>query len=82
MDELFDLNELDDEDWVPVEPPQIPVTILDIERTQRCFDMHLPMADPCPTCGGVNMQVGDWVCYGQCSKCEEKDYLAYELWHL
>jgi hypothetical protein len=51
------------------QPPQIPVTILDMERASGCFDMNLQMADPCPNCGGFNMKVGDWVCWGTCYRC-------------
>lgn len=50
-------------------PPQIPVTILDLERTEGYFEGLLPMADPCPHCGGFNMKVGDWVCWGLCFSC-------------
>jgi len=72
------INQAEDEEcWErePAVPPQLPVTIIDIERSRRCFDMHLPMADPCPRCGGHNMQVGDYVCYGVCSHCETADML-------
>lgn len=37
------------------EPPQTPVTVIDLERSPVCFDMDLPMADPCPSCGGFCM---------------------------
>lgn len=61
-------------------PPQLPVTILDMERSPvgHTFDMELPMADPCPSCGGFNMRVGDWVCHGSCWPCEEQLHLALE----
>lgn len=55
----------------PAEPLQTPVTIIDLERGP-CVDMHLPMADPCPECGGHNMKVGDWACYGICFRCYDK----------
>lgn len=58
--------------------PQTPVTILDMERSDIAFDMYLPMADPCPRCGGHNMVVGDYACYGVCSGCEAKDMEQYE----
>jgi hypothetical protein len=50
-------------------PPQLPVTIIDMERTSGIYDMHLHMADPCPNCGAFNMHVGDWVCWGACYPC-------------
>ena len=59
----FDLN------YVRPVPPQLPVTILDLERATECYDMMLPMADPCPNCGAFRMQVGDWVCWGHCFRC-------------
>lgn len=50
-------------------PPQEPPTILDCERSEGCFDMALPLADPCPSCGAFRMRVGDWACYGFCGVC-------------
>lgn len=54
-------------------PQQLPVTMLDLDRTAAVLDMDLPMADACPTCGAFRMCVGDYVCMGQCWPCEEKD---------
>jgi len=51
------------------QPLQTPVPILDLERGP-VIDMFLPMSDPCPACGGFCMQVGDWVCWGHCHRCE------------
>lgn len=50
-------------------PPQLPVTIIDLDRATDCYDMNIPMADPCPACGGFRMLVGDWVCWGFCYGC-------------
>lgn len=73
MSAILNLDELISyEEYVAatkVEPPQRPPTILDLERAEGCFDMHLPLADPCPSCGAFRMQVGDWVCFGLCSVC-------------
>jgi hypothetical protein len=51
------------------EPPQLPVTILDIDRAKYCYSMDHFMADMCPNCGGNNMQLGDYVCWGMCYVC-------------
>ncbi len=51
------------------EPPQLPVSILDMKRSGACFNMDLHMQDPCPKCGGFRMSVGDWVCWGFCYVC-------------
>lgn len=51
-------------------PPQLPATILDMERAEGSFDMMLTMADACPGCGSVGaMRVGDRACWGQCYAC-------------
>lgn len=67
MDEF--LLELKEAGWKNIEPPQTPVTILDLERAKGCFDMELQMADMCPSCGGNCMSVGDYVCWGECYHC-------------
>lgn len=51
-----------------------PPTILDMERTPyevqvERLDMMDLMGDPCPTCGGWSLRVGDWVCWGSCYRC-------------
>lgn len=48
-----------------------PLTALDIDRDRsgRAFDMHEPMADMCPSCGGNTMIAGDYVCWGACYRC-------------
>ncbi len=59
---------------VEILPPQLPATILDLERTddsKYVYDMHQPMADPCPACGGFRMALGDWICWGTCYRCFE-----------
>ena len=55
-------------------PDILPVSIIDIERLPPAVNMNLHMSDPCPTCGAFNMMTGDFICYGQCGICEEKDY--------
>lgn len=75
---LFDhltLESIPDPNAGAAEPLQTPVTIIDLERGP-CVAMELPMADPCPACGGHNMKVGDWVCWGVCSFCfgEPEDF--------
>ncbi len=60
----------------PDEPEQTPVTIIDLERTGRMFDMFLPMADPCPSCGAFNLRVGDYVCWGMCYHCTGLEYVT------
>lgn len=61
------------------QPPQVPVTIRDLEVTDRRCSMELSMADPCPECGGFNMLVGDWVCFGSCEHCfKSKAYTKAE----
>lgn len=68
----FDQMSEMEEDAGYVQPPQLPVSIIDVDRNVECFAMHLPMQDPCPRCGGFRMQVGDYVCWGFCYAC----YLA------
>lgn len=60
-------------EWPTIEPPQLPVTIRDMEQADGSFDMHLHMADPCPACGAFNMQVGDYACFGVCDICSGGD---------
>lgn len=58
-----------DDEYLELDPPQLPVTIIDLERSNGCFNMHLHMADACPSCGAFNMHVGDYVCWGMCYPC-------------
>jgi hypothetical protein len=54
-------------------PPQVPVSIIDIEhRMAGVYDMDLHMSDPCPKCGAFSMLVGDYVCWGTCLHCYEE----------
>ena len=66
---MLDLDNIEPDGVRCIAPPQLPVTILDIERAEGQFDMSLPMADPCPTCGVTRMSVGDYVCFGECWTC-------------
>lgn len=36
------------------------------------YSMELTLADPCPICGGFNMAVGDYACYGACYRCADE----------
>lgn len=54
-----------------IEPPQYPVSIIDVERCPP-MKMDLPMQDPCPVCGAFRMRVGDWVCFGFCAICYDE----------
>lgn len=56
-------------DWPSIEPEVTPVSCIDVDRAKGAFDMHLPMADLCPACGGCCLQVGDYVCWGFCFRC-------------
>lgn len=49
-------------------PESLPPTMLDVDR-DKPMDMNLPLADPCPSCGAFNMQVGHYVTGGICSPC-------------
>lgn len=62
-----------DKDTRNTTPPQLPVSIRDMEvdPSSHAFDMHLPMQDPCPHCGGFRMVVGDYACWGMCYACYE-----------
>ena len=55
-------------------PEILPVSIIDIKRTDQTFDMNHHMSDPCPRCGAFRMQVGDWGCFGVCFICFQKEY--------
>ena len=59
-----------------VSPTVLPVSIREIDMTLGCFDMRIPLADPCPQCGAFNMQVGDYVCWGHCGACYDTDLKA------
>ena len=52
-------------------PEETPVSMLDVDRMPP-MDMDLPMSDGCPRCGGHNMRVGDYVCWGVCMLCFEE----------
>jgi hypothetical protein len=58
-----------------IDPPQTPVTIRDIEVTGDFYHETLHLADPCPACGAFNMQVGDYMYIGFCSKCWGDTYM-------
>lgn len=69
----FNLNDLVLTAYTPntIDPPQVPVTILDLERIENdgCVDMLLPMVDPCPNYGAYRMLVGNWICCDMCEVC-------------
>ncbi len=64
-----DFLDVEPKEWLSLEPPQMPVSALDVDRTNGCFEMMLPMADPCGKCGAFRMLVGDYVCWGFCTAC-------------
>jgi hypothetical protein len=71
----LELNSLKSEDFPELIPEQTPLTVRDLEMAKGCYDMRLPLADPCRLCGGFNLRVGDWVCWGACSNCANpEDY--------
>lgn len=49
-------------------PDVLPVSMIDVDRSPS-MDMHLPMSDACPSCGGHRLLVGDYVCWGVCWIC-------------
>ena len=52
----------------PFVPELTPVSMRDVDMMPP-MDMCIHMSDPCPGCGAFNMRVGDYVCWGACSKC-------------
>lgn len=52
-------------------PELTPVSKIDVDRMPP-MNMHLPMSDCCPECGGHRLQVGDYVCWGMCYICFEQ----------
>jgi hypothetical protein len=46
-----------------------PLSVRDVDRSPVPLNMIEPVADACPKCGGHNMKVGDWVCWGVCYRC-------------
>lgn len=46
-----------------------PLSIRDVDMSPVPLSMMEPMADPCPSCGGFRLQVGDMVCWGVCYRC-------------
>lgn len=71
------LNDLEDiPSCPPIDPLQLPVTMLDRERDKRCsegiYDLDHHMAEPCPECGGYRMSYGDWEYIGMCGVCYVK----------
>lgn len=55
------------------EPPQQPISILDIERSNEEFNMLQPLQDGCPRCGAFNMNAGDYICFGYCYVCFDNE---------
>ena len=70
------MDSLKEADWPSLTPdPQGPaLTALDIDRAKGAYQMNLPMSSPCERCGGFNMRVGDYVCWGVCYRCTVSDY--------
>ena len=73
LDDL--LGEVTELDPLIAHPEVFPPSIRDCEMASGCFDMFIPLADPCPGCGAFRMRVGDWVCSGFCDICvSPEDY--------
>ena len=66
---LLDMTDLKKwEDTPEFIPDVFPVSMLDVERMPP-INMNQHMSDPCPTCKGFRMLVGDYVCWGFCGIC-------------
>lgn len=61
-----------DINWVEQAPPQLPVSMLDVDRAKGPLAMELPMQDACPACGAFRMQVGDYICWRRCRVCSKE----------
>jgi hypothetical protein len=48
-------------------------SINDIEKSPP-MAMALHCSDACPMCGGHNMRVGDYVCWGYCYGCVKEAF--------
>lgn len=59
-------------------PDQLPVSILEVDRSAVSFNMDLPMADACPLCGAFRLTVGAYVCWGGCMVCYESTMNEYD----
>lgn len=42
------------------------------------LDAHLPLRDPCPSCGAFRLTVGDYICTGVCDACIDYLFLTQE----
>jgi hypothetical protein len=66
---LLDITDLEKWEDIPeFIPDALPVSILDVERMPP-MNMNHHMSDPCPSCKGFRMLVGDYVCWGFCGAC-------------
>lgn len=74
--EFRDADLKDDQQQFDLPPDwPLPLTTKDVDALPpMCMDM--PLADPCPKCGGHNMVLGDWVCWRSCRGCSE-EFQAY-----
>jgi hypothetical protein len=68
MNNLFKNLTLSCEERIEFIPEHIPVSAVDVDRNPP-MSMDIPMSDNCPSCGGNNMKVGDYVCWGVCYNC-------------
>lgn len=59
---------LSKDDYEDVNPSGHSVSIIDIDRLPP-MDMDVGVTDNCEECGGNNMRVGDYVCWGHCYPC-------------
>lgn len=58
-----------------IDPPQVPVSVIDLERAgiDRYVHVNTPMSDPCASCGAFRMVAGEWYIFGQCERCEHEE---------
>lgn len=70
--ELHSMMKSLEDSQVDIKPEILPPSIRDVDMGPP-YGMWQPMQDPCPLCGGWRMQLGDYVCWGVCSKCAMGD---------
>lgn len=80
MDQLVLCCSDTDPPAVTVRPEVVPCTIRDLNALEAAnhgkhvdVDLWLPMADPCPHCGGFHWTSGDCVFLGCCVQCATDD---------
>jgi len=62
------------------DPPTVhDLEIVSYEQQIAQLDMETPLADNCLQCGGGNLRVGDYVCWGVCYGCYKQSEAEYLL---